>query len=125
MSADTLRERYSRAVRLTAPKAAAQRPGLAVEGYWLDEKRYYFLAEKFDSALDRIVATPSIADGETRQVREVISLEALANLLSANADERVDLQALSCATFDMPDRHTLAVSVAGRDYLVDARGRRI
>lgn len=122
---ESLAERYSRAVRLTAPKLAAATPGIAVEGYWLDDNRYYFLAERFEPALGRIVATPSIVDAESQRVQEVISLAALSELLSGDSAQRIDLQALSSAEFDMPDGDTLAVSIGCRDYLIDVRQRRI
>lgn len=122
---DAMRQRYSRAVRLSAPKVAAEIPRVAVEGYWLDDSRFYFLSERVEPSLGRVVATPSIVDGETQRVEEVISLAALADLLSDYSGQRVDLNALSLAEFDMPDRDTLAVSVGGRDYLVEVQRRRV
>jgi dipeptidyl-peptidase 4 len=108
-----MKERYERAVRRTAPKLAATTPAVVSEGHWLDATRFYFLAERVEPSLGRIVATPSIADCRTGQSREVIPLAALGRLLS------MDLEALSAAEFDMPDDRTLAVSVGGRDYLID------
>ena len=65
-----MRQRYSRAVRRTAPRVAATRPGVAAEGYWLDEDRFYFLAERFDPALGRLVEVPSIAHAQAQRVEE-------------------------------------------------------
>lgn len=118
-------QRYSRAVRLTAPKIAAETPGTAVEGYWLDDNLFFFLAERIEPSVGRMVAIPSIANTETNSVEEVIPLELLAGLLSDRSGQRADLKALSSVEFDMPDRDTLAVSVGDRDYLVDARRRRV
>jgi dipeptidyl aminopeptidase/acylaminoacyl peptidase len=112
-------QRYSRAARLTAPKVAAQTPGLAVEGYWLDENLYYFLAKCMEPSVGCMVSVPSVADCKAQTVAEVIPLQQLAELLS------VDFQALSSARFDMPARNTLAVSIKGRDYLINAQQQRI
>src|SRR5688572_16588371 len=97
-------QRYSRAVQWTAPQIAARTPGLGLEGYWLDARLSYFLAERLEPSLDRVLAIPCIADRETREVKEVISLEELAHLLGAYSASRIDLLALSSAEFDMPDR---------------------
>jgi dipeptidyl-peptidase 4 len=116
-------QRYSRAARLTAPKIASQSPGLEIGGYWLDERCFYFLAERFEPAIEQIVTTPSLADTATRSIEAVIPPEELAALLLQHSGTKTDLPALSSATFDMPDRHTLGVSVAGVDYLIDLRRR--
>jgi dienelactone hydrolase len=120
---NAMAHRYSRAVALSAPKLASQTPGGAVEGYWLDESRYYFLAERVEPSLGRVVPLPSIAHCEERSVAEVIPLEALAALLSEAAGRPIDLAALSSAGFDMPDGDTLAVSIEGKGYLIDAQRR--
>lgn len=117
--------RYARALQRSAPKFAAETPGLAVEGYWLDERRFFFTSERVEPALGQLVATPCIADAETQRVEEIISLENLARLLSDYSYRRIDLTALSSAQFDMPDRATLGVSVAGVEYLIDARTLRV
>jgi dipeptidyl-peptidase-4 len=118
-------ERYERAVRLTAPKLAAETPGISVEGYWLDESQFYFLAEKIMPSIGRLVSIPSIANLMTNSVEEVIPLEVLAGLLSGESCQSVDVKTLSTAKFDMPDQNTLAVSVGGLDYLVDRYQRRV
>jgi dipeptidyl aminopeptidase/acylaminoacyl peptidase len=122
---DALSQRYARAVQLTAPKVATQTPGLAVEGYWLDENRFFFLAEKIESSLRRVVSIPSIAYCDAQRVEELMSLESLADVLTSTSGQLIDLATLSQAEFDMPDRDTLAVSVGSRDYLLDPRGRRL
>jgi len=118
-------ERYQRAARLTAPKIAAETAGVAVDGYWLSATQYYFLSEKFDATLGRLIATPSIADAETGSIREVIPLQDLAELLSAHRGMPITEATLASAEFDMPDRVTLAVTLDGHEYLVDARQKRI
>jgi len=54
--------RYSRAANLTAPKIAAQTSGSQVEGYWLTDSVFYFLAERMDLSLARVVRNPSLFD---------------------------------------------------------------
>jgi dienelactone hydrolase len=120
-----LHRRYERALQRTAPKAAAQTPGLSLEGYWLDNRLFYFLAEKIDPSSGQIVAVPSIADCESNVAQEIMPLDDLAQLLSAHFRERVDGNALSTAEFDMPDSSTLAVSVLEKDCLIDWRQRRV
>jgi dipeptidyl-peptidase 4 len=120
-----MERRYSRAVRLTAPKWAAAGPAAAVEGYWLDDRRYFFLAGQLDSSLDRVSETPSIADVDAQTVTAIVPLDVLAGLLTQAAGLSIDRLALSSAAFDMPNGNTLAVSVDGWDYLVDVPERRV
>lgn len=120
-----MRERYRRAVKLTAPKISTVTPGVAVEGYWIDERRFYFAADRFEPSLGRYVATPSIADCEARSVTAVIPLDELARLLSERVGRNVDLTALSAARFDLPAPETLAVSLEGQDHRIDVRARRV
>ena len=125
MNFDSLQQRYAYAVRQTAQKIAAETLGVAVEGYWLDENRFYFLADRLEPSLGHIISIPSIADCEAQSVEEVIPPEALASLLSEHASRPMDWATLSSATFDMARRDTLAISTGGRDYLVDVQQRRI
>jgi dipeptidyl-peptidase 4 len=118
-------QRYGKALSLTAPKSAAHRVGFAVSGYWLDDSRYYFLADILEPSLGRVVSVPTIADVVTKRITEVMSLEALVALLRDRSDPPVDLETLSCAAFDMPDRDTLAVTVAGHEYLIETHEPRV
>jgi dipeptidyl aminopeptidase/acylaminoacyl peptidase len=120
-----MRARYSRAAGWAPPKIAATTPGVAVEGYWLDERSFFFLAERFDTGLGRILTTPSIASAVTGVIEEIFSLETLASLLTAQSGEPVDIKALADAVFDMPDPATLAVTCQGRDYLIDREEERV
>lgn len=117
--------RYSRALRFTGPKLAAENPAAAIEGHWLDTSRYYFLAERFEPSIGRMLSTPSIANCDDGSVKPVISLDTLAQLLSARAQHAVDLEALSSAEFRMPQPDRLAVALGGRHYLVDVRALRV
>jgi dipeptidyl aminopeptidase/acylaminoacyl peptidase len=117
--------RYARAARLTAPKVAAETPGLSCEGYWIDDERFFFLAERFDRSAGRLLATPAIAHRSTQHIEEVLSLDALAALLAYDAEATGDLQMLASAEFDMPDANTLAVSIDSKHFLIDWRARRV
>jgi dipeptidyl-peptidase-4 len=125
LSLTPIRERYARAVHLTAPKIAAESLGAAVEGYWLDSSHFYFLAERIEPSLDRILSVPSLVDCETGNVHAVVPLDDMCDWLASFSKEPMDLEALSSARFDMPSRNTLAVSVRGRHYLVDIHQRRV
>jgi dipeptidyl-peptidase 4 len=118
-----MKERYIGAARRTGPAVAARTAGLFVEGYWLDASSFFFLAERYDASIDRVVATPTIAHADTGRVEEAISLDRLAQLLSEHSRQSIGLVELAAAELDMPDRHTLAVSLEERDYLVDLRSR--
>ena len=118
-------ERYTRALRLTGPKFAAETPGITVHGYWLDESHFYFQSERWNPSLGRIVSVPSIAACESQQVEEIASFEAVAEALSAESENPADARALCSAAFDMPDAETLALTVDGREYLLDVPGLKV
>ena len=117
--------RYARAAALTAPKLAATIPGIAVDGYWLDKTTFFFLAERMDPRLGRIMSYPTLAHCAENSFGEVIPLETLAALLTEKRGEAVGLEALSSASFDMLNRDLLGVSVGNYDYLVDVRERSV
>ena len=124
-STTSLLQRYRHAVELTGPRVAATTPGIAVDGYWLDDNRFYFLAEELEPSTGRVVVVPSIADCKAGGVASAISRGALAALLSGQRRQPVDLPALSSAEFDMPAAETLALSVEGHDYLIDLKRQRV
>src|SRR5690242_5771302 len=111
-------ERYSRATDLTAPRIAATTPCLAVEGYWIDSARFFFLAEKIDSSTSRIMTIPSIADCETKTIQPAIELESLAFVLSEYTGRRVSTEDLASANFYMPEAGFLETSINRRDYKI-------
>jgi dipeptidyl-peptidase 4 len=115
-------ERYGRAVRLTAPKLATESQDGIVDGYWLDESHYFFRTERLEPSSGRMVTTPMIAAcaADHVSVDAAIPLGRLAKILCEQR-EQPELSDLSAAAFDMPDLHTLAVSLGSRDYLVDVR----
>jgi len=116
-----LLRRYQRALRCTAPKTAARPSGMVLDGYWIAEGLFYFLAERFEPTLGHIIGVPTIAEVATQTTREVISLDLLCSLLG----QPLDLEALSWARFDMPDANTLAVTVVGKHFLIDVQQQRI
>lgn len=118
-------ERYCRASRLTAPRVAAATAGMWVEGYWIDESRYFFLDEKFEPSLKRIVGVPSIANAVTGGVEVLARLDDLARVLSGHAGRSIGMPELSAARFDLPDQHTLAVAMSDQCYLVSLPDMRV
>jgi dipeptidyl-peptidase-4 len=121
----SIAERYRRAVRLTAPKVAAELLTAGLEGYWLDETRYYFPAESVDPSLGTLVTVPSIADCVSGSVAPIIPLVALAGVLATHSGQPLDVETIGGAAFDMRDGDTLAVSTGGKDYLIDTQKRRV
>ena len=115
----SIAHRYRRALQQTAPKEAATTPGTAVEGYWLDEHRFYFLSEKLLPSLGAVARTPCVADTNTNSVHEIIPLERLAGLLAENSGTPVDVAMLASAEFDMSERGVLSIRAGGQDYHVD------
>jgi dipeptidyl-peptidase-4 len=112
-------DRYRRALERTAPKEAATTPGTAVEGYWLDEHRFYFLSESLLPSLGALIRTPCIADSNSHNVREVIPLERLASLVAEHSGIAAGVEMLASAEFDMSERDVLRISAGGQDYRVD------
>ncbi len=115
----SIAHRYRRALQRTAPKEAATTPATVVEGYWLDEHRFFFLAERRLPCVAGVTRAASIADCRTNTVREVVSLEKLASLIAAQAGTPADVEALASAEFDLSEQGVLTVSAAGQDYRVD------
>jgi len=124
-SVTSILTRYQKAARIIPPSPTAETPAALVEGYWIDSHRFFFVAETWEPALGRVVSVPSIADALTKSITEIIELESLAKVLSETTAEPIDLKALSAASFDFPESGLLAVSTAGRDYLVDTHSRRV
>ena len=118
-------KRYLLAVQRTAPKLLATLAGNQVEGYWLDDHRFFFVGEKIDPGSGRRMATPCIANCLANRVEEVIRPEALAALLTQSSESKLDPAALSCASFNMPDVNTLVVSYASAHYRVDVQECRL
>jgi dipeptidyl-peptidase 4 len=115
----TLSERYARAAVLSMPKLASRTPRAAVVGYWIDATSYFFVAERFEPDLERMIGVPSIAQARTGTIEPVVEIELLKVLLAEHCAEPITREHLSSASFEMPDYDTLAVSLDGREYRID------
>ena len=96
-----------------------------MEGYWIDNSRFFFLHENIAQPDARTITVPSIFNRKTDSIEEVLPTGGLAALLSDRSPQPLGLDALSSAVFDMPDAETLAVTVNGFDYLIDVRQGRV
>lgn len=114
-----MQRRYARAVELTAPRMSAKTPGLVVDGYWVDDRRYFFLEERFDPGLDAVQVIPTLVDCSTRRIAEVVPVGELLSLLSSATGTAADARLLSLAQFDMPRADLLAVTLNGKEFLID------
>ncbi len=121
----SMRERYERAAAALPMSVLPRTPGNAVEGYWIDDHQYFYLADHLDPALGRIIDTPAIFDAATGVGRPLISLQALAGLLSADRDTPVAMSELASVQFDLPEPGLLAVCFAGDWRLIDLGAGRI
>src|SRR5882672_2022442 len=121
----SLSSRYFRAAKLTAPKIAATIPALAIEGYWIAADRYFYLSERFEPSVGSVVEVPSIADCRTMHLQELVPRSKLEDLVKDATRFALDSLAWAGAEFDMPDGDTLALSVAGYEYLIDWHQQRV
>lgn len=119
---DSIAQRYSNAARSTAPKLAVEVPGI-VDGYWLDDERFFFLAETYDPALREIIDVPTLIDVRAGKTEPVLPLQELCGLLAESTGQPFDIHSLSSA--DMKDGRTLAVRTAGRYVLIDRESREV
>jgi fermentation-respiration switch protein FrsA (DUF1100 family) len=118
-TAALMRTRYQRAASRTAPRIATRVPTAPIEGYWLTNEYYFFLAERLESASGLMLRVPSIADCRSNTVQEVIPIESLCQLLSKSASQPINLDAIAFADFDMCDRNALVVSILGNNHRID------
>lgn len=118
-------ERYTRATQSLAINMVRHTPSFAMEGYWIDGHRFFFVSDKPEPSSKRRISVPCIGDTEARVVKEIMPPDVLAALLSEHSPQAVTCEALSGAVFDMPNAHTLAVGVSGRHYLVHCGERRV
>jgi dipeptidyl-peptidase 4 len=123
--AANMARRYARATDLTPVMVAARTPGNGVDGYWLDDHRFFFLAERFEAGIGRIVVTPTIADSLKGEIAPILSLGVLSELLSHAAGTTIDLETLAGAEYDMPDADRLVVCLGGKTYHIDAQKGRL
>jgi dipeptidyl aminopeptidase/acylaminoacyl peptidase len=123
--AASMRERYERAAAALPTTVLPRTPGNAVEGYWIDDHRYFYLAEHLDGLSGRIVETPSIIDALTGVGRALIPPSTLARLLSEEREPPVGPPELAKVQYDMPEPGLLAVGFEGRWRLMDLASERV
>lgn len=107
------RETYERAAAFAPPKFADLLTGSVVNGYWIDDRRYFFCASEND-ATERISCPPYIADTTHGTVEPAVSVDRLAALISDHCGKRMTPADLAAAHYDMPDATTL-VAMLGQD----------
>lgn len=108
---------------LTAPKLASAPLSGMLEGYWLNAKQFFCLQERIHTESGHIVRVPCRLDASSKRIEEVMSLETLRETIGQHTGETLDSSVFTDATFDLPHQSTLAMSIAGWDYLLDT-GRR-
>ena len=120
-----MRERYARAEAALPMTVLPRTPGNAVEGYWVDDHRYFHVAEDLDPATGRIGDTPSIFDVSTGAHGPLISRARLASLLSEDRGAPVAASDLSAVRYDLPAPGLLAVEFDGAWRLIDVASARL
>lgn len=117
-------DRYRRACDLLPAVASRRTAGNAIDGYWLDDRHYFYLAEALDPAIDRVLDTPTLVDAETGALEALIAPAELFALLARHGFAGT-LADLADAHFDLPQRDRLAVTIAGRTWLIDPVARAV
>jgi dipeptidyl aminopeptidase/acylaminoacyl peptidase len=121
----TIKRRYESALRQTGPKTAARTLSTTIDGYWLDDERLFFISEQIEDGSGHIVAVPSIANGATGKIDDIIQPTSLAALLSAHIGTPVNASSIALLQYDMPDKDTLAFSFEKHDYCFDISSQAI
>jgi fermentation-respiration switch protein FrsA (DUF1100 family) len=104
---------------VTAEKLA----GNAVDGYWIDADRFFFVTEHRVEA-DRIVPWPFLATRSTGTVRPVLELDEMLALLRTHAPGLL-LSELQAVTYDCPEPGQLVAGLRGQYVVIDVEGRSI
>lgn len=117
MSEDLWAARYAQAFAATPVKAMAASIGVGAEGYWLDDGRYFFLAER-TAANGQVVEIPcvAVAGSDALDALEVAALKAM---LSEALGEAVEDADLGAALYDMSAEGVLWATVKGRQARFD------
>jgi dipeptidyl-peptidase-4 len=124
-SAEELATRYARAVTRTPVASASRTAGNSVEGYWISEYEYYFLAEHFDPSLDRIVSTPTLVDAHDGVSKPLVDLETIASEIGRRRGRLFELDDLASAEFDLPQRNCFVVYLDEHAYRFDVASQTI
>jgi len=118
---DSLSSRYERAFSVSPPRVACQSWAATDRGYWLDCEHYCLLPDPRHSECDQDLRLPRIIDCESGSMTPAVAPEQLANLLQSEL-RRCGLERASTrAELSMPDRHSLAVVVSTRTFVIDVQ----
>ncbi|HEX3917420.1 MAG TPA: prolyl oligopeptidase family serine peptidase [Caulobacteraceae bacterium] len=103
LAADTYRRAATFLPQLLGPRLS----GAVGDGYWIDDHRYFFCVSDIAGGQQRLA--PSIVDARSGRVSPVLSVEALAALITRSGETEVLPAHLAAAQYDMPDADTLVV----------------
>ncbi|MGH7023176.1 MAG: prolyl oligopeptidase family serine peptidase [Caulobacteraceae bacterium] len=114
-------ELYERAAAITPPKIASKLTGLVGDGYWIDDRHYFFcqvaaLVEGMTGFMPRIV------DATTGVVRAVLELEAITAILSGHSEAKIAPADLAAAQYDMPAAGELVITLRPNAYHIALEG---
>jgi dipeptidyl aminopeptidase/acylaminoacyl peptidase len=114
-------ERYARAAALTPEKMAPRLTGALGDGYWIDDRRYFFcvIAALADG---KIGLAPRIAEAVSGVVAPVLGAETIAVLLSGHSEVEVGAADLADAQYDMPRAGELVVTLGPTAYHIALEG---
>lgn len=109
------RDDFARAATFSPAKLGARLSGWVRDGYWIDERRYFFtVTQAMDNG--KILLVPALA--EAGNVRIIMPPPALVQLVSKVRGTRLSLTELESAQYDMPDPATLVVTIGLSAYRI-------
>lgn len=111
--------RYARAADYPPPCLMPKLTGVVVDGYWIDDHRYFFCASEVGDE-GRSVSRPKIVDAAIGDIVPAIEPGVLASLLQAHNDE--DTLDLSTAQYAMPSADMLVITTGTHIYHVAIDG---
>lgn len=113
-------ERYQRAASFLPQVMACGLSGTFHEGYWIDSHRFFFcVSDVVEGCLRRV---PKIADAASAEVLQVLTFEALSELIVPESGAQVSLDELNSARYEMPDAKTLLVLLGTECCRIDLAG---
>lgn len=110
---DGMEAAYGRAAHFAKPRFAARLSG-AVDGYWLDEARYFYVLTR--ETPGGVAPVPMVFEVATGKAREVLPLERIADVLGRYLEKSVNSADLGTAEFDMRSRDVLIVRYGDAAY---------
>ena len=108
-------KRYRNAMEELPVCALPQLGGNVIDGYWLDEKRFFFSDDQPDPVTGRVNTVPFIFETGGGDTKKLIRFEDIQKVLGdcANGSD------LGQALYDMTKAGQLAVTLPGKVFLVD------